>query len=573
LLFYACFWGWPLLYVWIMITKIAVPIAANNPNEAKKQIKKALDAGAEMLELRSDYLEGINVEIVTNLVAEVKNSGLKKVPLIVTCRDKQQGGAVEYPLRLRIDVLDAALKAGAEYVDLEFDNFRSIDGQEKLSTTLSKVSKGRLILSAHNFETKFANINKLYRDISSVYPAAIPKLVYTANHINDCFEAFDLLHKTSGERIVFCMGEAGLISRIIAKKLGCLLTYTSIDDKTATAPGQLTIGELKKLYRFDSIDAETELYGVIADPVGHSLSPAIHNACFAEKKVNKLYLPLLVKGGQLEFDLFLNNVIVRKWLGFRGFSVTIPHKENALRFVRARYGYVEPLAAKIGAVNTIIIKGDEKLAGYNTDYAAALDSITSTLKIERAGLKGMQVAVVGAGGVARAIVAGLSDAGAKIKIYNRTIKRAENLADEFGCEYAGLDGLKDLDAKLIINCTSIGMKRTGDGRQNTEYSPQDALRRRQETEDREQRTGDRGQQAGDNIPIPEEYLKKGMAVFDTVYNPAETLLLKQAKKKRLKRIDGLSMFVNQGMAQFKLFTGKDANAKLMRKTVCNELKK
>jgi 3-dehydroquinate dehydratase/shikimate dehydrogenase len=407
-----------------------------------------------------------------------------------------------------------------------------VESQERLQKELSKNSRARLILSAHNFETKFDNINKVYRSIITIFPAAIPKLVYTAGHINDCFEAFDLLHQTGGERIVFCMGEAGLISRIIAKKLGSLVTFASIDEKTATAPGQLTIEQLKRLYRLDSMSSDTELFGVIAEPVGHSLSPAIHNACFAEKKMNKLYLPLLVKGGQSEFDLFLNSVIVRKWLNFRGFSVTIPHKQNALNYIRSKQGFVEPLAEKIGAVNTLVIKEDGRTAGYNTDYAAALDSITSALKVNKAGLKKLTVAVIGAGGVARAIVAGLSDACAKTKIYNRTIQKAERLAAEFGCEFAGLDDLKNLDAELVINCTSIGMHPNVDA-----------------------------------TPLPQEYLKKGMAVFDTVYNPAETLLLKQAKKKRLKRIDGLSMFINQAMAQFKLFTGKNATPKLMRKAV------
>jgi len=549
-----------------MQTKLAVPIAAENPDQAKKQIKAALAAGAEMLELRTDYLENLNAGLVKNLIADTKAAAGKALPVIVTCRDKRQGGAKEYPLRLRIDVLSGALKAGAEFVDFEYENFRSTESQERITTTLSQVSKGRLILSDHNFETKFTNISKLYRDMLIVFPAAIPKLVYTANHINDCFEAFDLLHQTSGERIVFCMGEAGLISRIITKKLGSLVTFASVDEKNATAPGQLTVEKLKKLYRFNSINADTELFGVIADPVGHSLSPAIHNACFAEKGMNKLYLPLLVGGSQKEFDLFLNGALIRKWLGFRGFSVTIPHKENALRYMRAKQGYIEPLAEKIGAVNTIVVKGDGRLAGYNTDYAAALDSITSTLKIERAGLKEIPVAIIGAGGVARAIVAGLSDAGAKIKIYNRTIQRAERLAIEFGCEFAGLDRLQNLDAKLVINCTSIGMKRTEDGRRKTED-------RRWRTEDRGQKTENRGQKTGYATPVPDEYLKKDMVVFDTVYNPAETLLLKQAKKRRLKRIDGLSMFVNQAMAQFKLFTGKDGNAKLMRKTVANCLSK
>jgi len=530
-----------------MQTKLAVPIAAESPSEAKKQIKSALAAGAEMLELRSDYLGELSVDMIKELVGEMKTASRKKVPVIVTCRDREQGGARKYPDRLRADVLAGALKAGAEFVDFEYENYRFVENQERLQRGLSQNSKARLILSAHDFERKFDNISKLYRNILAVFPAAIPKLVYTANHINDCFEAFDLLHKTSGERIVFCMGEAGLISRIVAKKLGSFVTFASIDKQSDTAPGQLTIEQLKKLYRFDSIDSETELFGVIAEPVGHSLSPAIHNACFAEKSMNKIYLPLLVKGGQSEFDLFLNNVIVRKWLNFRGFSVTIPHKQNALNYVRRKPGFVEPsfdgelrtvepLAENIGAVNTLVIKGDEKLAGYNTDYTAALDSITSGLKIDRADLKELPVAVIGAGGVARAIVAGLSDAGAKIKIYNRTIQRAEKLAAEFDCDFSGLDDLQNLDVKLLINCTSIGMY------PNVEETP-----------------------------LPEKYLKKGMVVFDTVYNPAETLLLKQAKKKRLKRIDGLSMFVNQAMAQFKLFTGQDGNARLMRKTIANRL--
>jgi len=516
-----------------METRLAVPIAAKDLDTAKRQVKAATAAGAEVLELRTDYLEYLSVDMVRNLIDFVKSSD-KRPPVIVTCRDKRQGGLIDYPQRLRVDVLAGALREGAEFIDFEYNNYPFIEVQERIRLALSRSSRGRLILSAHNFETRFANIGKLYREILSLCPEAIPKLVYTANHINDCFEAFDLLHQTSGERIVFCMGEAGLISRIIAKKLGSFVTFASIDDQSATAPGQLTIEQLRKLYRYDDIKSDTELFGVIAEPVGHSLSPAIHNACFAEKSMNKIYLPLLVEGGQSEFDSFLHNTLFRKWLSFGGFSVTIPHKENALNFVRANRGYIEPLAEKIGAVNTLIISRGGKLSAYNTDYSAALDAITEMLGISRADLKDMPVAVIGAGGVARAIVAGLSDAGAKIKIYNRTVTRAEKLADEFNCDFAPLDDLKNVDAKLLINCTSIGM-----------YPDVDAT------------------------PVPQEYLKKDMAVFDTVYNPAKTLLLKEAKKKRAKTIDGVSMFVNQGMAQFKLFTNTDGNAELMRKTICD----
>ncbi|MBW7989305.1 MAG: shikimate dehydrogenase [Planctomycetes bacterium] len=521
-----------------METKLAVPIAAKDLDQARQQVNAAISAGAELLEFRTDYLEGLSAEMVKNLITYVKSAGDKRLPIIVTCRDQRQGGAIGYEQQLRVEVLVCALKAGAEFIDFEYDNFIIAENQEPIQQALSQNPQARLILSAHNFETKFPDISKLHRDILDVCPDAIPKLVYAANHINDCFEAFDLLHETSGDKIVFCMGEAGLISRIIAKKLNSFVTFASIDDQSATAPGQLTIEQFKQLYHYDDITSETKLFGVIANPVGHSLSPAIHNACFGEKSMNKLYLPLLVKGGQQEFDSFLHNVIERKWLNFVGFSVTIPHKQSALEFAQANGDFVEPLAEKIGAVNTLIIGSDSKLIAYNTDYSAALDAVTSTLGIDRDGLRGLSVTVVGAGGVARAIVAGLSDAGAQIHIYNRTVSKAEKLAAEFSCDFAPLDDLMDMNARLVVNCTSIGMH------PNIEVTP-----------------------------VPQECLKSDMAVFDTVYNPAETLLLKQAQQAGAKTIDGISMFVNQGLAQFKLFTDTDGSAELMRKTICDSLLK
>ena len=195
----------------------------------------------------------------------------------------------------------------------------------------------------------------------------------------------------------------------------------------------------------------------------------------------------------------------------------------------------EPLADKIGAANTVIIErratsDERRLSAYNTDYAGALDAITQGMGIERTDLRGVPVAVVGAGGVSRAIVAGLTDAGARVTIYNRTLERAQELAVDFHCLAAGLDELSRLDTKLLINCTSIGMHPHVDA-----------------------------------TPVPAERIKPDMAVFDTVYNPAETLLLKQAKDKGAQTIDGVAMFVNQAAAQFRLFTGRDANPVLMRR--------
>jgi len=514
------------------MTYIAVPIAAKNIEQAARRLKAAHLAGAEMIELRTDYLENLNSYLVKTLIARAKHLAEPPLPLIVTCRDSRQGGAIDYRLRLRLEVLTAALQAGADFIDFEYENFASEPGWQRLRHALAVHPQAKLILSAHNFNGTFNDLNAFYSQIVKACPSAVPKLVYTASHINDCFEAFDLLGRIGGKAIVLCMGEAGLISRILAKKLNAFLTFASLDEETATAPGQLSIEQIKNLYRYDSLNPETQLYGIIGSPVAHSVSPAAHNASFALAGLDKLYLPLLVAGGAEQFTCFMDNVIARSHLNFRGFSVTIPHKRNALEYVCRRQGFVEPLAQKIGAVNTVLIDPQGKLYAYNTDYAGAIDSITAGLGVSREELTDLNAAVIGAGGVARAVVAGLCDAGAKVKIYNRTIKRAEKLAAEFNCYYAGLDELPQLDAALLVNCTSVGMHPHINA-----------------------------------SPIDPGCLKKDMVVFDTVYNPLVTLLLKQAGAAGATTIDGMSMFVNQAVAQFKLFTGQDAETKLMRKTI------
>jgi 3-dehydroquinate dehydratase/shikimate dehydrogenase len=524
-----------------MTTYMTVPISAEDLDRAKRQVREAIAAGAQMLELRMDYLDPLDAKSAAALIAEVREAGQGRVPAIVTCRDAKEGGARPHPDELRLRVLRAAVEAGADFIDVEYANFIRPEFGQGIRAALAAHPRTRLILSTHDFSGRFPDLRGLYREIAQACPNAIPKLVYTARHINDCFEAFDLLHETRGDRIVLCMGEAGLISRVLAKKLGAFVTFASLDKQAATAPGQLTVDAFKRLYRYDAIDAGTELFGVIADPVGHSLSPAIHNACFADKGMNRLYLPLLVQGGQAEFDAFLDNILARPWLDFRGFSVTIPHKHSALEYVRRKGGFIEPLAEKIGATNTLLIErratSDEpRLQAYNTDYAGALDAITQGMGIERRDLRGVPVAVVGAGGVSRAIVAGLTDAGAKVTIYNRTLERAQELAADFGCKAAGLGDLSQLDARLLVNCTSIGMHPKVDA-----------------------------------TPVPADLIEPNMAVFDTVYNPAETLLLKQAKAKGAKTIDGVAMFVNQAAAQFRLFTGQSANTNLMREVVCRHL--
>ena len=518
------------------MTCLAVPISAASVDWAQEQARQALACGAEMLELRTDYLEDLTPARATELLAAVRAEAGASVPLIVTCRDIREGGAIDYPEDTRIEVLLAALDAGAQFIDIEYANFIKPEVRHKIEVKQAWNASCRLILSAHDFEKPFADLVERYQEIKEACPQAVPKLVYTARHINDCFAAFDLLHETDGDCIVLCMGPAGLITRLLARKLRGLVTFASLDEASGTAPGQVTIGQFKNLYRHDAIGAETELFGVIADPVGHSLSPAIHNACFAEQQMNRLYLPLLVQGGRDELFAFLNGLRARPWLNFRGFSITIPHKHSLLEYVRTQGGQVEPLAEQIGAANTLIFEKDGGVSAYNTDYAGALDAITAGMGITRAGFRDMPIAVVGAGGVSRALVAGFTDAGAKVTIYNRTVERAEQLAADFNCNFAGLDALANLHAKLVVNCTSIGMHPNVD-----------------------------------RSPIPEAVLKPDMAVFDTVYNPAETLLLKQAKAAGARTIDGIAMFVNQAMAQYHLFTAQPGNPTLMRQAVLDSL--
>lgn len=483
-----------------------------------------------MLELRADFLKEINEDILRRYISEAKNTGLK---IIFTCRDPREGGKNNYTQQARLNALLHAVSMNVDYIDCEAVNFKN-QLEHELKTALNK-SQTRLILSAHDFHQQFDNLEMLYEEIITLYPEAVVKIVYTAEHINDCFAAFDLLRENPGS-IIMCMGQAGQISRLICKKLGGLVSYMSLDEASASAPGQLTLQDAKSLYRWDSIDADTEFYGVIGDPVAHSMSPAIFNACFEHNGANSLYLPIHVQGESKDLSEFLENVSSRPWLGFRGFSVTIPHKTAALSYVRGKGEYIEPLAENIGALNTLKVGFGGIITGYNTDCEGAMRSLTSAMKIDRHGLHQKHVAVIGAGGVARAIVAGLADVGAHITIYNRTADKAKRLADVFKCKSAPLEALADMNAEVIINCTSLGMHPDTD-----------------------------------STPLPQRYIKKDMLVFDTIYNPLETRLLKEAKAAGAAVISGVEMFIYQAMAQHEIFTSAPADEKVMRQAVFNRL--
>jgi 3-dehydroquinate dehydratase/shikimate dehydrogenase len=263
------------------------------------------------------------------------------------------------------------------------------------------------------------------------------------------------------------------------------------------------------------------------------MSPAIHNAAFAAAGLDAVYVPLLVQPGESQFRALLDALVARPWLDWCGLSVTIPHKENALAYVGA--GNCEALARRIGAVNTITLAPGQPLRGDNTDYSAALDALCAAMDIRREALAARHVAVLGAGGAARAIVAGLRHCLAEVTVYNRTVARAEALAREFSCHAAGLADLPATSAEILINCTPIGMH------PKVDQSP---------------------------LPAVPPSVK---VVFDTIYNPPRTRLLEMAERAGCRTVSGVEMFVNQGAAQFLLWTGQAFPTDVMRHIVLETL--
>jgi len=485
-------------------------------------MEEAISRGAELLELRLDYMTEPSAELVRRLVTAARRTARL---IIATCRPTWEGGHFTGSEKERKLLLEEAVKVGVDYIDVELAGLADLDC-EKLNT--------KLIISSHDFKSIQADLLNLLDEIN-LYQPAVAKIAYTAQRISDSFAGLDILHNeaSSGrEALVLAMGEAGVITRLLAKKLGGFLTFAALEESAETAAGQVTIEEMKRLYRWDAINSETKIYGVIGCPVGHSMSPAIHNAAFDETGYNGLYLPLLVGASREEFYRFIDEVLRRKWLDIKGLSVTIPHKLNALNYLKDHAGRIEDLAHKIGAVNTLLFDDDGRISGFNTDYAGALETITQATGMQVSDMKGLTASIIGAGGVARAIAAGLTDAGVDVTIYNRTVEKAKTLAEEFGCKWYSLNDLKNLDSRLVINCSSIGMH------------PQEAA-----------------------TPIPKEYLRDRMVVFDTVYNPMETMLLRDAKAAGAKTIDGVSMFVNQAAIQFEMFTGAQPPTECMGEVV------
>jgi 3-dehydroquinate dehydratase/shikimate dehydrogenase len=512
----------------LRVTYLCVPIFVTDLSKARQDISAAVEAGAEMVELRVDRLD--DLAILETLLLE------KLCKTIVTNRSIPEGGFWPPEDKSRAaEILNGPTARLADYIDIELSSLK----RDSISPAIVPVP----IVSAHYFTGRPARFYNIIEELS--HPPGIAKIVWTARTIRDNLEAFEILQNKQKPTIALCMGEAGIISRILAKKFGGFLSFASLNREEATAPGQISIAEMKNLYRWDSIRESTRVYGVVAHPVAHSMSPAIHNAAFDDVGYDGIYLPLLVEPNYESFKAFMETFLNFPNLDLSGLSVTIPHKEHALKYLREKGAEIEELAERIGAVNTICIESQKdsppKLRGSNTDYAAILDCITAAAGISRDDLNHLRIGIIGAGGTGRTAVAALAHYGATVLITNRTEGRAERLAEEFDGKRGDVSAvtLAELDGcDVWFNTSSVGMH------PGVDENP-----------------------LGNHEPI----WSAKTIVFDAVYNPMKTKFLAKAEEMGAKTIGGVEMFVRQAAGQFEAWTGKAAPVEVMRAVIENRL--
>jgi len=463
---------------------ICTPITASRTKEALKDIEKAKDA--DLIELRLDLIKDINEKNLEKLIKKTKK---KK---IVTDRKK------------RLVLIQKSIELKADFVDLDIST-----GEKQIKNIIKGKKKTKIIVSFHNFKkTDKKEVLRKYNQIKKLN-ADIIKIATFAKNIDDNKIIFDLIKKSKKENkkiITLCMGEKGEISRILSPLFGAKLTFGSLEKGKESAPGQLTAKELKNTFRINKLkNKKIKIFGLVGNPVKQSKGVIIHNKSFDKLGLNNIYVNFLVE----DLGTFVKNF--KEMIS--GLSVTIPHKQDIMK----KLDKIDPIAKKIGAVNTVI-KKKGKLIGHNTDVKGAIDAIKIKTKI-----KNKKVLLIGSGGVARAIAFGIKNEKGKLIILNRTVKKAKKLAKEIKCKGDGLDKLKrQNNIDIIINGTSIGMF------PNENKTPIDN-------------------------DILKKIVKKSTVVFDSVYNPEKTKMLKDASSLGCKIVSGDKMFINQAKEQLKLF--------------------
>ncbi len=434
---------------------------------------------------------------------------------IATCRRASHGGKFRGSLAAEAEVLSKAAAAGCQIIDLELESAEAMRPNELHRLRSSTI----LLISYHNSHSTVDPEN-IFRRMAPFAPEFY-KVVTTATSLHDNVRMLNFLqkHRDDHSLVGICMGEQGVMSRVLGVRAGAAFTYGSVGPGEHTGEGQPTARELQEVYRIDQLDATTRIYGVVANPVRHSLSPLLMNAAMRRENVNGVYLPLLVKNLQ---DLL---ACVRE-IPIHGLSVTMPYKEQ----ITALLSKSDQLTAATGSCNTVVRSQEGQLVGFNTDIAGILAPLEAQIT-----LSGAKVLVIGAGGAARAAAYGLKQKNAEVYIVNRTWANGQKLVRQFGVNALKRSDIPKMKFALAINATPLGMGSS------------------QET------------------PLNERELRSVERVFDLVYNPAETRLIQMARAQGIPVTGGVEMFVYQAARQFEIWTGKPAPLELMRNVVLRQL--
>jgi 3-dehydroquinate dehydratase/shikimate dehydrogenase len=496
------------------ITKVCVAIAGSTPAE---MIEKASSVVKEtpFLEFRLDYLEKPLLALPRFRQFFADNTVATG---IATCRRVANGGKFAGSLAAELEVITKCAAAGFHLVDLELESAESLrkgDLQKLRDTGIG------LLISHHDF-TGTRDLDSIFTRIEAFHPDFI-KVVPTARALVDNLTLIRFLERMNDHSniIGICMGDAGIISRVLGVRAGSAFTFAAATLGEETGPGQIAARTLIETYRIEQVDAATKVYGVAGNPIRSSLSPIMMNTAFRRETVNAVYLALQTT--RLSDLLKLVHEIP-----IQGISVTMPLKQEILSHLER----TDPLSARIGACNTVLRAQDGKLYGFNTDVAG----ITGPLE-KRMPLAGARILVLGAGGAARAAVFGLREKGASVFILNRTAETAQKLARQSGSKTIRLEALAKTPFDAIVNATPVGMA---------------------------------GNKAA---PLLEAKDLNTKLVFDLVYNPLETPLIHLARQLSIPYITGIEMFVHQGARQFEIWTGKPAPEEEMFRVVLHALRR
>ncbi|MBX9579827.1 MAG: shikimate dehydrogenase [Gemmataceae bacterium] len=490
--------------------RVLVVIGRTRHKMVLVELQEAVKRGAKFIELRLDFL--------AKAVDFKRLTPTKGCPWMATIRRPTDGGRFPGSEQERHILLRQAIVSGAfEWVDLEHD----------IASKIPRFGKVKRVVSYHNLTETPVDLDEIYARMLGE-DADVYKLAVLAQTPADVVRVLRLQRSAPKPTIAFCMGDIGQPSRFLSLKFGAPWIYAAFNKERGIAPGLPSVEDFKTTYPVRAIDRDTAVYGVAGDPVGHSLGPLLHNHLYRRLGINALYLPFRIPRGQ-----FPQAVEDYADIPISGYSVTVPHKEAAAGLAREKDAAVEAT----GAANTLIRRDDGKFIAANTDYPAAIDAIKAHIREKAAGgpvpaFPSLAFLILGAGGVARAVAHALHRESAQLIISSRTAERAQRLAEEVHCRTVDWQARHSVHYDVLVNCTPVGMHPNVD-----------------------------------EAPAHFSILRPGVTVFDTVYNPETTMLIREARSRGCDTITGVEMFVRQAAAQVELFTGHTPDLALMRSIV------